>query len=304
MPAPARADRISLATFAAIALIGGGNAVGVAIAVDELDPVWAAGLRFLTAGAVFALILLVMRIPIPRGKALIGSAIYGLLGFSAAFALLSWGLQETPAGTAQTIIALVPLLTLFLAVGHGLERFSFQAVIGALLAFGGLVYLVADRIAVDVPPISMLAVVGGAAFLAESGVVLKLTPRTHPVATNAVGMLAGAVVLLVLSAAIGDEWILPSQADTWAAMVFLVVGGSLAVFGLFVFLLGRWQASSVSYVLLVMPLATIVYSAILTGEPITPALFIGGAIILGGVYIGALAPRRRAMASEDAATSS
>ena len=35
------------------------------------------------------------------------------------------------------------------------------------------------------------------------------------------------------------------------------------------------------------------YSAILTNEPITPALFIGGAIILIGVYIGAFAPSRQ-----------
>ena len=52
-------------------------------------------------------------------------------------------------------------------------------------------------------------------------------------------------------------------------MVFLVLGGSVAVFGLFVFLLGRWTASATSYILLVQPLLTIVYSAVLTQEPLT-----------------------------------
>jgi drug/metabolite transporter (DMT)-like permease len=82
-------------------------------------------------------------------------------------------------------------------------------------------------------------------------------------------------------------------------MVFLVLGGSVAVFGLFVFLLGRWTASAVSYVLLLQPLATIAYSAVLTQEPITPALFVGAAVILLGVYVGALAPRRTPAATED-----
>ena len=233
-----RDERLNVAIFVSIALIGGGNPVGVAIVVDELAPIWAAAFRFLAAGAIFAVAMLVLRVPIPRGRALIGSLIYGVLGFFCAFTFLFWGLQETPPGTSQIIIALVPLLTLVLAVAHGLERFSLRALLGLAIAFGGLVFLIGDRIEADVPILSMLAIVAGAAFLAESGVVVKLTPGTHPVASNAVGMLGGGLLLLALSAVLGETWQLPTQSDTWAAMAFLIVFGSVAVFGLFVFLLG------------------------------------------------------------------
>jgi drug/metabolite transporter (DMT)-like permease len=294
-------QRLNIAVFVAIALIGGGNPVGVAVAVDELDPFWAAATRFLAAGAIFAVAMVVLRVPAPRGRALIGALIYGVLGFFAAFAFLFWGLRETPPGTGQVIIALVPLFTLLLTVAHRLERFSLRALVGALIAFGGLTFLVADRIEADVPLLSLLAVVAGAAFLAESGVVLKLTPRAHPVASNAVGMLGGGLLLLLLSAFVSDAWRLPAQSDTWAAMIFLVLGGSVAVFGLFVFLLGRWDASAVSYILLLQPVATIVYSALLTSEPITPALFIGAAIIVLGVYIGAFTATRSTGEIDEAA---
>ena len=276
--------------FVAIALIGGGNPVGVAIVVDELDPLWAAAVRFIAAGAIFALGMAVFRIPIPHGRALAGSLLYGLFGFFAAFTCLFWGLQETPPGTGQVIIALVPLLTLGFAIAHGLEQFSLRALVGSLIALGGLAFLVSDRIEADVPLLSLLAMVAGAVFLAESGVILKLTPRAHPVASNAVGMLAGSVGLLGLSALVGDAWLAPAQSDTWAAMVFLVLGGSVAVFGLYAFLLGRWTASAVSYILLLQPLPTLVYSALLRGEPLTPALLVGGAVMLLGVYIGAFGP--------------
>jgi drug/metabolite transporter (DMT)-like permease len=292
-------QRLNIAVFVSIALIGGGNPVGVAIVVDELDPLWAAAVRFLAAGAIFALAMVLFRVPVPRGRAFAGSLLYGVLGFFAAFTCLFWGFQDTPPATGQIIIALVPLLTLGLAVAHGLERFSVRALVGALIALGGLAFLVSDRIAADVPPLSLLAVVAGAAFLAESGVVLKLTPRAHPVGSNAVGMLGGSLLLLALSAIVGDAWQAPAQADTWAAMAFLVLFGSVAVFGLFAFLLSRWTASATSYILLIQPLPTLVYSAILTNEPITPALFIGGGIMLLGVYIGAFtAGRREATASE------
>lgn len=295
-------QRLNVAIFVAIALIGGGNPVGVAIVVDELDPLWAAAVRFVAAGAIFALGMVVFRVPIPHGRALAGSLLYGVLGFFAAFTCLFWGFQETPPTTGQIIIALVPLITLVLAIAHGLERFSPRALIGALIALAGLAFLVNDRLEANVPLLSLLAVLAGGAFLAESGVILKLTPRAHPVASNAVGMLAGSVGLVVLSAVVGDTWRAPTQPDTWAAMAFLVLGGSVAVFGLYAFLLGRWSASSVSYILLLQPLPTLVYSALLRGEPMTPALFVGGAVMLLGVYIGAFSPNRRGTEPEVAAS--
>jgi len=299
-----RGQRLNAAIFVAIALIGGGNPVGVAIVVDELDPIWAAAIRFLAAGAIFVLGMALFRVPIPRRGALAGSLLYGVLGFFAAFTCLFWGLQETPAGTGQIIIALVPLLTLGLAIAHGLERFNVRALIGALVAFAGLAFVFNDRIEADVPLLSMLAIVAGAVFLAESGVILKLTPRAHPIASNAVGMLGGSLLLLALSALVGDTWQAPAESDTWAALIFLVLGGSVAVFGLFAFLLGRWTVSAVSYILLLQPLPALVYSAMLTNEPITPALFIGGAIVLLGVYIGAFMQGRQPMASTEAAGTS
>lgn len=294
-------QRLNAAVFVAIALIGGGNPVGVAVAVDELDPIWAAATRFIAAGAIFAIAMVLLRVPIPHGTALLGSFIYGLLAFFGAFAFLFWGFLETPPGTGQIIIALVPLLTLLLAVAHGLERFSVRALVGVLIAFGGLVFLVADRIDANVPLPSLLAVVAGATLLAESGVVVKITPRAHPVASNAVGMLGGGALLLALSAIIGDAWRPPAQSDTWVAMIFLVVGGSVGVFGLYVFLLGRWTASAASYTLLLQPLPTLVYSALLTHEPLTPALLVGGAIILLGVYIGAFTTARPPVPADDPA---
>lgn len=300
-----RADqRLNAAVFVTIALIGGGNPVGVAIVVDELDPIWAAAVRFLAAGAIFALATVLLRVPLPRGRAFTGALLYGVLGFAVAFTFLFWGLQETPPATGQLIIALVPLLTIGLAVAHGLERFSLRSLIGALIALGGLAFLLRDRIEADVPALSLLAIVGGAVFLAESGVILKLTPRAHPLASNAVGMLGGSLLLLALSALVGDAWRAPAQADTWVAMAFLVLFGSVAVFGLFAFLLGRWTATATSYILLVQPLPTLVYSALLTHEPITLPLFVGGAIMLVGVYVGAFWPGRAAVAPAEAASSS
>jgi drug/metabolite transporter (DMT)-like permease len=119
-----------------------------------------------------------------------------------------------------------------------------------------------------------------------------MTPRADPIATNAVGMLTGAAMLLPLSLVVGEHWVLPMQDDTRLALAYLIVAGSLAVFWLFLYVLRRWDASVVSFEFLLIPLATIPFSALLTHELITPIMLLGGALILAGVYVGVLAPSR------------
>lgn len=271
-------------------LLAGGNAVGVKVATDELDPLWGAGTRFAAAALIFAGVMALRRMPIPRGGALLGSVLYGIVGFGAAFGLAFIAIPMTGAGTGQLLLGLVPLLTLVLAPIHGLERFQLRAVIGSLVALAGVAILAADRISMDVPIAGIALGFVVALLFAESGVMVKLTPRADPVATNAVGMLVGAAALLPTSLFIGERWVLPTQQDTWAAMLYLVLAGSVAVFWLYVFVLRRWTASAASFEFLLIPVATIPFSALLTGEVITPIMLLGGAIILVGVYFGALAP--------------
>ncbi len=271
-------------------LLAGGNAVGIKVATDELDPLWSAAIRFGAAGLIFAALMVPLRVAIPSSGALIGSVLYGLLVFGAAFGLAFIAIPMTGAGAGQLLLGLVPLFTLVLAPIHGLERFRLRAVIGSLIALGGVAVLAADRISLDIPVQGIALALGVSLLLAEAGIVIKLTPRADPVATNAVGMLTGAAMLLPISLLAGERWSLPTQQDTWVAMAYLVIAGSVVVFWLFIFVLRRWTASAVSFEFLLIPLATIPFSALLTGEVVTPIMLLGGAVILAGVYFGALAP--------------
>jgi len=54
---------------------------------------------------------------------------------------------------------------------------------------------------------------------------------------NAVGMTAGALVLLTASMIAGDPFVLPQRGETWLAIGYLVVIGSIAVFLLYLVVL-------------------------------------------------------------------
>jgi drug/metabolite transporter (DMT)-like permease len=80
-------------------------------------------------------------------------------------------------------------------------------------------------------------------------------------------------------------------------MAYLIGPGSVAVFILALYILARWTASATSYAFLLFPLVAVVLGALMLDEPVQPTFVIGGAIVLAGVYIGAVhRPRRTAEA--------
>jgi drug/metabolite transporter (DMT)-like permease len=281
-----RPDRSTLLAFAGVVLFGGANAIAVRQTVLELSPFWSAAVRFVAAGLILVAIAALARRPLPRGQSLVGAMLYGAIGFAAGFALIYPALRDTPAGTAQVLIALTPLFTFGLAIAHGQERFHAQGLVGALLALVGVAIVMADQLNADVPLISMGFILLGTVSIAESGVIVKWIPRSDPLWTNAVAMLTGAVLLLVLTLVAGQPVALPASDATWLALGYLVVFGSVVMFTLYVYALERWTASAVSYMTLLLPLVTIALAALLTGDRISPTFAFGGAVILGGVYRG------------------
>jgi len=283
-----RSDRLTLTAFLLVAVLAGGNAVGIRFSNRELDPLWGAGLRFAGAATILLVAMAVMRLPFPRNRNLFGATLYGLLGFAAAFSLAYYGFQELHAGFGQILLALVPLLTLLLAVLERQEVFKWAAAGGGILALAGVAVMSQGALRESIPIISLLALVGSATCFAQAGIVVAWIRDVHPITMNAVGMAVAAIVLLGASFIAGETHVMPDLAETQLALGYLIVIGSVVVFVLNVFVIRQWGPSRASYILVLIPVFTIAYSVWLLDEPVGWELIAGGALVLAGVYVGAL----------------
>lgn len=293
MDAAGRPDRLTLAAFAGVVLLGALNTLAVHEVVRELAPSWGAAVRFLVAGMLLVGFVLATGRGLPTGRSLVGAAAYGAVAFAGSYALLYAALREIPAGLAAVFLALVPLETFALAILHRQERFRVLGLVGALVAVAGVGVIVWDRLGAAVPLGGMLLAIGGTAFIAEGSVTLKVIPRADPYGTNGIAMLTGGSLLLVLSAAGGEPWAAPTTGLTWLSMAYLVVLGSIGLFGLYLFALRQWTASAVSYATLFMPLVAVPLAAMLTREPVSAPFLLGAGIAVVGTYVGAFASGRR-----------
>jgi len=279
---------VTLAAFAAFVVLVAANVVAIRFTNRELPPLWGAGTRFALAAALFAGYVFVRRLPLPRGRALVGSLLFGVLQFGLGFALGYWALLEVPAGLASVILASVPIFTFVFAVVARLEAFRVRGMAGALIAVGGIATMFGERAGGDIPVPYLLAVVGTAACFALVPVVVKLFPEVHVATNNAIGMLTGTLLLLSLYFATGEDIVIPELPSTWIAQLYLVLAGSVGVFALLLFVVGRWTASAVSYQAVLSPVVSIALSAWLLDEPLTGGLLLGGALVLAGVFVGTL----------------
>jgi drug/metabolite transporter (DMT)-like permease len=285
-----RGDGAALAAFIVGALLAGGNAVGIRVSNRELDPLWGAALRFLLAAGLLGAVMAVLRLGLPRGRALLGVLVYGALIFGGAFSFAYYALVEIHAGVGQTLLALVPLATLLLAVLQRQEHLRLAALVGTVLSLVGIGVVSGLSDSGSVPVLSLLAVLGAVLCFAEGTVLARRFPSVHPVTANAVGMAVGAAILVVLALVFGDAIEVPERGATWLALAYLVVLGSGPVFVLYLFVVRRWSASRAAYDFVVIPLVTIVLSAWIDDEPIGAGLIVGGLLVLAGVYVGALRP--------------
>jgi drug/metabolite transporter (DMT)-like permease len=284
----------NLLAFALLVVLIGTNLVAIRVGNRELAPLWHAGFRFLLAALLFWLIALVLRSPRPTSPAAAGAALYGLLTIAGFFAFVYAGLVDAPVGLATTTLALGPLITLGFAAAAGLERIRPSAVVGGAIAFAGIAIMYASALTRDVPAMSLVLFALAAVCFASGGIVVKRTPQINPVVQNGIASTVGAVVLVALAVMFGERLAIPARPETWIALLYLVVPGTVLTFAILLYLLHRWPASRVAYQFVLAPIVAIGLAALLLQEQIEPVVVAGTALVIVGVWVGALRSTERA----------
>jgi drug/metabolite transporter (DMT)-like permease len=285
-------DRLTVFAFFLTALLGGGNSVAVRFSNIELSPFWGATIRLGASALLFWLIVWLWRIPIPQRRDAVVLLFTGFFAVGVSFGLLYFGLVRLQASLGSVIISLGPLMTFFLAVLHRIETFRWQSSFGSVIALAGISIAARAQLGAEIPISSVLALVAGSAISAEGNVILKiLSPKSDPMATNALTLSSGLVFLSLTSLLIGETHNIPTLPATWMAIAYTVVPGSVITFYLFIWILSRWTASATSYVIMLFPIVATIAGALLAGEKITLTFILGGTLVLIGVWIGALMKR-------------
>lgn len=280
-------------------VVWGSTYLAMRVVVAEMPPLPAAGTRFAVAGAIMALVALLVdrRHGWPTRRQLLDYSLVGVLLLSVGNALVMWSEQTVPSGIAALIVATVPIWILLLdGLRPGGEPWTARVWVGTVVGLAG-VALVA-RPEGEVGGAHWLAIVAlQAACLSWTvgSLYAQSVPKRLPLASAAaVEMLAGSIVLFAAAAAMGSDWERMAAASprAWGGVAYLVVFGSLVGFTAFAYCLNELPATTVGTYAYVNPVVAVVLGALVLGEPLTPGLLAGGALIVLSVVLTTLRKRK------------
>jgi len=275
----------ALAAISAAAILMGASTV--LIRVGGGPPFAGAGWRFGIASMFLLLLANRLKLAMPRGRTLAGTALVGVFGFCLANAFTYVALRNVAPGLAQIIVTTNPLFTIFLARLHGLDRVGATAVLGVTLSLIGVVVMVGLR-GIRSDPRDIAFLVLAAMCSAESYVIARRLRGLHPVTIAAVAMPVGAVALLCLAAASGES-LAPVDSTTWIlALAYNIIFASCVLFVLYFWTVRAWGPVAASCAFLIAPVVATALGAAVADERVTLGFVGGGALVLAGVYVGVI----------------
>ncbi|ALN62997.1 hypothetical protein GLA29479_2126 [Lysobacter antibioticus] len=262
------------------------NFLTSAYALREIPPLLFTGLRF----ALLALPLaFFVKRPAPgQWPRLIAVCLcIGVLHFGLSFsALKAAGDLSSPAIVLQSYVPMTAVLAWWL-LG---ERFAWRTGIAIGLSFAGVLVLGFDPLVLDKPMAVVLMLVS-AAFLALGTVLMKGLRGLDAYSQQGWTALIAVLPLIGLSIAVEPGGLAALGSVSWVAwlgVVYAAFVSSLLGHGLYYVLVQRHPVAKVTPWLLLVPVFAIALGVAFWGDRPGPRLWIGGAMVLGGVLIIAL----------------
>ncbi|MBF9052543.1 EamA family transporter [Roseobacter sp. HKCCD9010] len=284
-----RANSWVFSLLIAVFAVWGAQQVAIKIGNEELSPIYQAALRSIVAATLMTIWFLIRGTPPWKmGVSMWQAAALGAL-FSLDFALLFVGLDLTTASRGTILYYTAPIM---IAAGTALilpeERIGRIGTIGLATAFAGVALVLwRGNSGHDGNFTGDLFALGAAAAWAVTILLIKTTSLIHVPASAALyfQLLGSAVLLPILSLALGETWIVPQQVDTYWALGFQSFLVAFASYLIFFWVLKQYSASKLSAYSFLAPIFGVMFSWKILGDEITPAFLGGSVMVIAGLVL-------------------
>jgi drug/metabolite transporter (DMT)-like permease len=289
-----RASLVAWICLVIVYVVWGSTYLAIKVGVETMPPLLMAAVRNLVAGMIMFPLALRSRRAAPGGlawpsrKEWLGCAIVGVL-LLVANGAVGIGEQTIPSGLAALLVATVPLWLLSIDAVLNHARLGLAPMAGLALGLVG---------------VGLLSGLGGSGRVSVAGVIIvlvaafawalgtlmtrRVTIPSSPALASGMELLCGGAALLVLSAADGEFGSLHLahiSTRSWLALGYLIVAGSIVAFSAYGIAVRVLPTATVATYAYVNPVIAVLLGTLILNERLTPAMFGGGALIVGAVVL-------------------
>ncbi len=249
-----------------------------------------AGIRQSFGGILYVMFFLIRGYKLPRGNEWWPILVLSILNFVLTNGLTTLGLKFINAGLGAIISAIFPLWIVVIGLFRNGTLPPSKAVAGLVLGFAGICVIFYEHLEnllhAEFRLGILLSLIASWTWAFGTLYTKNQATKFNPYFSIGLQMLLSGVIMSGLAAAGGTGIPLatiPWQA--WAAVFYLVVFGSVISFVAYLYALQHLPTAQASVYAYMNPVVAVISGYFFYGDPLTPALALGGAIIIYGVYL-------------------
>ena len=275
--------------YALLCIIWGTTWLALKISLNYIPPIFGLGLRFTISSIILWPILLRKKPKINRSSTAIKVYLsFSLLSFVAAYSLTYWGAQFIYSSLASIIWALLPIFVSIIA--HFMlpsEPLTLRRFGGGLFGLAGVAFILSSNGGQkEVQMIGVLAIFLAVVLASGPNVYLKKHYKiVNPLHVNVISQTIAAIVLIPLSFLLEKPMATIWNSTSIITLVYLAIFGTVITWTIYFWLYNHISVNQISTLGLVPPVFASIIGWIFLGETYGYELFIGGALVLLGVYL-------------------
>jgi len=257
--------------------------------VKHMPALQLAGIRQFIGGSLYVAYFLYKKAPWPKGKQWKTIFILSVLNFVLSNGLSTWGVKYISSGLGAILAAIFPLWIVIITLFRG-EKIARLAILGLVISFGGVCLIFYDHLSDFLIPNFrfgiLISIIATITWAFGTLYTKKKAASFNPYFSLGLQMFISSIIILAITGATGtgvNITLIP--ANSWWAIGYLVIIGSVLTFVAFIYALQHLPPEISSIYAYINPIIAVLFGALIFGESLTIAIAIGGAITLSGLYL-------------------
>lgn len=248
-----------------------------------------AAIRQFIAGLLYIVFFLLTKAPWPKGKQWKTIVILAILNFTLSNGLSTAGVKYISSGLGAIIAAIFPIWVVLISFFRG-ERIAKLAVTGTLISFAGICVIfyehLGDFLIPDFRLGIILSVIATITWAFGTLYTKKKAATFNPYFSLGLQMFISSLLLFAYNGATGISVNLNQiPLNTWLAIAYLVIVGSLITFTIFIYSLQHLPPEVSSLYAYMNPVVAVLLGSIIFGETLSISIALGGIVTLFGLYL-------------------
>lgn len=281
--------RKAMIALATVCFLWGTTWIASRQGVLHMPALQLAGIRQLLAGTIYISYFLYKKAPLPKGREWYIIGVLSFLNILCSNGLTTWGVQYISAGLGAIIAATFPLWMVIIGLLTSKDRIPADAMKGFLLGFGGICVIFYEHLHDFLNPEFLfgISISVTASWTWALGTIFtkKEAKVFNPYFSLGFQMFFAGLALLLTSYLSGRAIpITDIPWQSWTAIAYLVVFGSVIAFGAYLYALQNLSVEQMSIYAYINPIVAVLFGAVLFGERLTGFIAAGGIVTLYGVY--------------------